>query len=148
MRRPRTTIAGRRGPGCMPRMVAREARRASPASTRTREGRTRESSGTRRTRSRIRRFTARVMLGRLATGPLLPQVLQLAHQLRILGIDLEAALEVPFGLGDVPLELGHLAQEQVAGEAAGQLLQDRLDLGGRGRVLLPLVAREEELDPG
>ncbi len=45
------------------RMVARELRRASPATTSTREARTCASSGSRRATSRTSRFTARVMLG-------------------------------------------------------------------------------------
>src|SRR5512137_137963 len=51
------------------RMVAREARRASPATTRIRPAFTWASSGRRRATSRISRFTASVMRGRGGTHP-------------------------------------------------------------------------------
>ena len=50
-------------------MVAREARRASPATTSSREARTWASSGSRAATSRTSRFTARVTLSRAATVP-------------------------------------------------------------------------------
>src|SRR6266536_131346 len=72
MRRPRTRMKRRRappraGPTFPGRMVAREMPRASPATTRMREARTCANSGMRSATSRMRRFTASVMLGRTGT---------------------------------------------------------------------------------